>query len=163
MSFMRNYLFDSPAGKCCCRDEMASVSSVPDSSISTFRNNEPLVTPTPVPSILTCGGILEEKKEPTFRELVAKVAEMDSVDGYLKSNFVIEECAELIVEMARTYRENKTTNEKIFGEACDVLATTFVVLYSLGYNEDEVRECIKFKYKRALELNAEKDGSNTDD
>lgn len=92
-----------------------------------------------------------ELKEPTVRELIAKVAEMDSKDGSLRLNFAIEECAELILEMVRTYRPNKTNNEKIFGEACDALATIFVVLYHLNYNEDEVRERIRTKYKKALE------------
>lgn len=90
-------------------------------------------------------------KRQTLRDLVKQVAEMDSKDGCLRSNFVIEECAELIVEMARTYRKDKTSTTKIFGEACDVLATTFVVLYSLGCNEDDVRERIKMKYRSALE------------
>lgn len=94
-------------------------------------------------------------KEPTVRELITKVAEMDSKDGSLQSNFVIEECAELIIEMARTYRPDKTNEEKIFDEACDALATIFVVLYHLNYNEDEVRERIRLKYKRCLENNME--------
>ena len=112
--------------------------------------------PKPVESVLSCRPELEDPiKNLTLRDFVRKVAEMDSKEGKLQSNFVIEEFAELIIEMARTYRPDKTNKKKIFDEACDVLATTFVVLYSLGVDEDVVRERIKSKYRLTLDKGGE--------
>ena len=123
------------------------------------------ITPKAIPTFINnCRNEIPPTKEFTLRELVSEVAKMDSENGRLQSNFVIEECAELIIEMARTYRDGKTTDLKIFEEACDVLATTFVLLYSLGVNEDEVRDTIKYKYKKALANDEEgKNGSENED
>lgn len=90
-------------------------------------------------------------KEPTLRELIKKVSEKDSIDGTLPSNFVIEECAELITEMANTYRPGKSDKARIFKEACDVLTTVFVLLYSYGFKEDDVKQSIIDNCKHVLE------------
>lgn len=91
-----------------------------------------------------------EQKKPTM-DLIKRVSEMDSKNGILQSNFVIEECAELIAEMANTYRPGKADYDRIIDEACDVLTTVFVLLYSLGVKPDYVRSRIEYKCERALE------------
>lgn len=104
--------------------------------------------------ILTCGCAMtvfpKIFDKPTIRDLIKQVSEMDSEAGTLRSNFVIEECAELIVEMANTYRPEKACREKIFKEACDVLTTVFVLLYSYGFEDNEVRKQIEENCIKAL-------------
>lgn len=90
-----------------------------------------------------------EQKKPVI-DLIKQVSEMDSKNGKLQSNFVIEECAELIAEMANTYREGKANTDRIIDEACDVLTTVFVLLYSLGVSREYVRNRIEYKCRRAL-------------
>lgn len=83
-------------------------------------------------------------------DLIEKVCDMDSKNGRVRSNFVIEECAELIAEMANTYREGKENVDKIIDEACDVLTTVFVLLYSYGVSGGYVKSRIDYKCIRAL-------------
>lgn len=92
-----------------------------------------------------------------FRELLKKVAEMDSRKDIPQTTYVIEECAELSAECMNLIKaitknqRGKIDVELINAEACDVLSTIFVMLYKRGMTDNEVRDYIISKYERALD------------
>lgn len=94
----------------------------------------------------------------SMQELIAEVSKIDSNVETSQSIYVIEECAELIDELSKLIKaltkEARTDASvnlyPLFDEACDVLTTVFVMLYSRGFDEKAVEEQIKAKCKRTI-------------
>lgn len=81
-----------------------------------------------------------------LRSAIDKVAEMNAQDQDI---YVIEECSELIKELAKI-RRGQADAKDIFEEACDVLATVLVLLYDLNVSEKDIFDQIMFKLNRAI-------------
>lgn len=63
--------------------------------------------------------------------------------------YVTEECAELTKELAKRARGKGNVNA-IRSEACDVIASTLILVRELGMSEDEIKQHIMAKYSRAI-------------
>lgn len=66
-----------------------------------------------------------------------------------QSVFVIEECSELIKELAKS-RRGKDNEEDVIAEACDVLTTVLVLLRIMRTPDDVILNNIIYKCNRAI-------------
>lgn len=92
---------------------------------------------------------LENIEENSLKKFITSICDINATSGVPESVYVIEECSELIKELTKKER-GKGDDTKIFDEACDVLATIFVLLYQLESTESKVKEQIISKYERCI-------------
>lgn len=90
------------------------------------------------------------RPDDSLKTALKAVSEMNTKGGIPQGLHVLEECSELIKEFTKKGR-GKSNDQDIIAEACDVLASTFVMLEQYGVTEEFVRERILYKYNRALE------------
>lgn len=71
--------------------------------------------------------------------------------------YIIEECDELIKECLDmikqlTKHQRKRSNEReVVEEACDVITTILILLYSMAISEEYILMRVRYKLNRALE------------
>ncbi len=64
----------------------------------------------------------------------------------------MEECSELINAITKNI-QHRSIFDEIIEEACDVVASTLVLLKSLGVSEDTIKHNILYKTNQAIEWN----------
>lgn len=89
------------------------------------------------------------RPDDSLEKAVKAISEMDVQSGVSQSVYVIEECSELIKELTKKQR-GKGSEKDILAEACDVLTTTFVLLFHYGVTKDYVKNQILYKCNRAF-------------
>lgn len=85
-----------------------------------------------------------------FSSLLQAIVRINREIGIPQSLYVTEECSELIKAFTKKIRK-KGTDTEIIEEACDVLATIFVLLTELKVSKIQVRNNIVSKYQRQLD------------
>lgn len=90
------------------------------------------------------------RPDDSLEKTIKAVSQMNTNGGIPQGLHVLEECSELIKEFTKKAR-GKGSDKDIIAEACDVLASTFVMLEQYGVTKEFVRERILYKYNRALE------------
>ena len=89
-------------------------------------------------------GRIEEKT----LQLIREMSEINLNTGNSQEIYVTEECSELIKELMKDLR-NKSDEEALIDEACDVLLTTLTLLYQHNVSWDCILAHFKTKIDRA--------------
>lgn len=97
------------------------------------------------------------QKSESLKDLIAEVAKIDASSSVDQRTYIIEECSELIRELSdmikaltKEKRGKGGADYKVFEEACDVVATIFIMLYQREITWGLVEDQIKSKYKKVL-------------